>query len=85
MLIHNSGNAYRPTTTGPPRATKFAIFDIITPDTDSIAFAAAEAECMRVVDEILSVFPGTREQPIELHLTHDGRKFSRVYNGLVSC
>ncbi|KAF8610330.1 Serine/threonine-protein kinase [Ceratobasidium sp. AG-I] len=66
------GNAYRPTPTGPPRATKFAIFDIITPDTDSIAFAAAEAECMRVVDEILSMFPGTREQSIELHLTHDG-------------
>ncbi|QRW14941.1 PEK/GCN2 kinase [Ceratobasidium sp. AG-Ba] len=66
------GNAYRPTNTGPPRAVKFAIFDIITPDTDEVAFAAAEAECMRVVDEILSIFPGTREQAIELHLTHDG-------------
>ncbi|KAG8705429.1 hypothetical protein FRC08_001676 [Ceratobasidium sp. 394] len=66
------GNAYRSTTMGPPRAVKFAMFDIITPDTDAVTFAAAEAECMRVVDEILSTFPGTREQAIELHLTHDG-------------
>ncbi|KAG9128480.1 hypothetical protein FRC07_009703 [Ceratobasidium sp. 392] len=65
------GNAYRPTNMGPPRAIKFAMFDIITPDTEAVAFAAAEAECMRVVDEILSIFPGTREQAIELHLTHD--------------
>lgn len=77
------GNAYKPTAIGPPRATKFAIFDIITPDTDLVAFAAAEAECMRVVDEILSIFPGTREQSIELYLTHDGRKFSQLYNGPV--
>ncbi|KAG9101505.1 hypothetical protein FRC06_002969, partial [Ceratobasidium sp. 370] len=66
------GNAYRSTSIGPPRAVKFAMFDIITPDTDAVTFAAAEAECMRVVDEILSTFPGTREQTIELHLTHDG-------------
>ncbi|KAG8734893.1 hypothetical protein FRC12_018300 [Ceratobasidium sp. 428] len=66
------GNAYRPTSTGPPRAIKFAMFDIITPDTEAVAFAAAEAECMRVVDEILSTFPGTREQAMEIYLTHDG-------------
>jgi hypothetical protein len=59
---------------GPPKAIKFAIFDIITPDTDKDSIGAAEAECMRVVDEVLSIFPGTREQQIELYLTHDGRE-----------
>ncbi|ELU43949.1 other/PEK/GCN2 protein kinase [Rhizoctonia solani AG-1 IA] len=61
-----------PTPVGPPKAIKFAIFDIITPDTDKDSIGAAEAECMRVVDEVLSIFPGTREQQIEIYLTHDG-------------
>ncbi|CAE6518571.1 unnamed protein product [Rhizoctonia solani] len=69
---YSINNAYRPTPVGPPKAVKFAIFDIITPDTDMDSIGAAEAECMRVADEILSIFPGTREQQIELHLTHDG-------------
>ncbi|KAG8745969.1 hypothetical protein FRC10_006532 [Ceratobasidium sp. 414] len=78
------GNAYRSTSMGPPRAVKFAMFDIITPDTDAVTFAAAEAECMRVVDEILSTFPGTREQAIELHLTHDGltRDIRKILRGV---
>ncbi|EUC62024.1 PEK/GCN2 kinase [Rhizoctonia solani AG-3 Rhs1AP] len=69
---YSISNAYRPTPVGPPKAIKFAIFDIITPDTDMDSVGAAEAECMRVADEVLSTFPGTREQQIELHLTHDG-------------
>ncbi|KAH7340654.1 kinase-like domain-containing protein [Rhizoctonia solani] len=69
---YSISNAYRPTPVGPPKAIKFAIFDIITPDTDMDSIGAAEAECMRVADEVLSIFPGTREQQIELHLTHDG-------------
>ncbi|KAJ1309999.1 hypothetical protein OPQ81_006755 [Rhizoctonia solani] len=69
---YSISNAYRPTPAGPPKAIKFAIFDIITPDTDMDSIGAAEAECMRVADEILSIFPGIREQQIELHLTHDG-------------
>ncbi|CAE6484348.1 unnamed protein product [Rhizoctonia solani] len=69
---YSISNAYRPTPVGPPKAIKFAIFDIITPDTDMDSIGAAEAECMRVTDEVLSIFPGTREQQIELHLTHDG-------------
>ncbi|KAG8734066.1 hypothetical protein FRC11_012669 [Ceratobasidium sp. 423] len=69
---YSISNAYRPTPVGPPKAVKFAIFDIITPDTDMDSIGAAEAECMRVADEVLSIFPGTREQQIELHLTHDG-------------
>ncbi|CAE7198685.1 unnamed protein product [Rhizoctonia solani] len=69
---YSISNAYRPSPVGPPKAIKFAIFDIITPDTDMDSIGAAEAECMRVADEILSIFPGTREQQIELHLTHDG-------------
>ncbi|KAF8682663.1 Anticodon binding domain of tRNAs [Rhizoctonia solani] len=69
---YSISNAYRPTPVGPPKAIKFAIFDIITPDTDKDSIGAAEAECMRVVDEVLSIFPGTREQQIEIYLTHDG-------------
>ncbi|CAE6446465.1 unnamed protein product [Rhizoctonia solani] len=69
---YSISNAYRSTPVGPPKAIKFAIFDIITPDTDKDSIGAAEAECMRVVDEVLSIFPGTREQQIELYLTHDG-------------
>ncbi|CUA75102.1 eukaryotic translation initiation factor 2-alpha kinase [Rhizoctonia solani] len=69
---YSISNAYRPTPVGPPKAIKFAIFDIITPDTDMDSIGAAEAECIRVADEVLSIFPGTREQQIELHLTHDG-------------
>lgn len=69
---YSISNAYRPTNVGPPKAIKFAIFDIITPDTDVDSIGAAEAECMRVVDEVLSIFPGIREQAIELYLTHDG-------------
>ncbi|CAE6423470.1 unnamed protein product [Rhizoctonia solani] len=69
---YSISNAYRSTPVGPPKAIKFAIFDIITPDTDKDSIGAAEAECMRVADEVLSIFPGTREQQIEIYLTHDG-------------
>ena len=66
------GNAYRPTSIGPPKAVKFAIFDIITPDLINGPNAAA-AEGITIVNNCLDMFGDLSEHYI-LVLSHSKSK-----------
>lgn len=63
------GNVYRPNvTTGHPKYTKAAVFDIISPDLEYGPIAAI-AESIAIVNKCLDSFPGIG-QDYEIHVSH---------------
>ncbi|EPQ30765.1 uncharacterized protein PFL1_01666 [Pseudozyma flocculosa PF-1] len=64
------GSVYRENVVagGQPRAVLAASFDIVSPERS----AAAEAEALAVVDEMLSEIPGVASESWDIHINHEG-------------